>query len=432
MIRNFCLWFIFLLLIVSTVNPCAGEENISTAPNFITIQLNNAIEVRNVFLPLFKQFELVSGIKVIPLRYIDDAEFSMYVDKNLDGTVPTPDVLNGLTSQPLFTSVQQGFVHPLTKLWQKNAWLDVFPKEVIPWISYHNEIYALPYTRYSWGLFFQQSLIEQFGEVPEQWAEFIVYCEKVKNAGFDVFPISKQQPWIASAWFEYITLRLHGSEFYQQVLDGNISYLDERMLQTFNQWKIMIDKGFFSDKYLNYKWEEQVPHFLRHNIAFMFMSTTLVRKVYDPAVLKNTHYMAFPKIADIPLAESAPTSLFFISKESKNIASAEKFLEFFAQPHVQTQIAQGLYSAPVNAQAITPDHNLIQKGINILNNAQSYSPFFDRAIPEQFKEPALSVLVDFLLTGDIENTVSSLEKSRITHYGIVSTLAPTEPSSPIQ
>ncbi|MGJ8691123.1 MAG: ABC transporter substrate-binding protein [Thalassotalea sp.] len=415
MSKNFQLQLVCLLLLCSFTASVFCLELKPDSP-FITVQLNKDPAVREIFLPLFKAFESETGIKVIPLRYIHDEEFKQYVTKSHDGSLPLPDVLNGLNSERLLSIVRQGMVHPVTHLWAEHNWADVFPSTIRSWLTYKNNIYALPYTQYSWGIFFNKSLVKKFGPVPQHWPQFIHYCETIKKSGMEVFPASYKQPWIASAWFEYITLRTYGFSFFQEVMAGNVSYHDPRIQAVLLIWKSMIDKGLFSTKYKSYLWEGYLPQFLRNNFAFIFMGTSLARRIYDPVMLQNTEFMAFPKIADIPFDETSPVSLFFISSKSHKIKSAEQFLTFFARPTVQTQIAAHLYSMPMVKNAEVPNNNIIQSGAAILAKAHHLSPFFDRDIKDDFAHQVLPALAEFLFSGNIEALTRTLENNRLKFY----------------
>lgn len=395
---------------LSTAFPPKNKQKI------ITIKLNNAPAVRNVFLPLFKQFEQETGIKVIPLHYIHDAEFKEFIKRSFNGKAPLPDVLNGLASEPIYSIIRQDLVHPITHLWKQHNWQANVPKKITDWVTYNNEIYALPYTKYPWGLFYKKSFLQRFGVPPNQWDNFLEYCDNIKKAGIDLFPSTEKQPWIAAAWFEYLILRMHGIELFNNITQGTVSFHDKSIQGVLFEWKKLIDKGYFNSTYKNYTWEEQLPHFLRNKFAFMFMGSRLARRIYDPAVLADIQFIPFPKINNIPRYESSPASLFFISKQSMNKADAEKLLVFIAKPEVQSVIAKKLFSVPVHSNTQIPDNPMSLNSYNILASAKDVSPFYDRAINEGFSKVSLGAFEMFIRSGNIQALTETLEDARLRYF----------------
>lgn len=387
-----------------------------TDQKILTIKLNNAPTVRNVFLPLFKEFEQETGIKVIPLHYIHDDEFKDFIKSSFNGKVPLPDILNGLASEPLYSIIQNDLIHPITHLWKKHHWQASFPDKITSWVSHNNEIYALPYTKYTWGIFYRKSFLQKFGTPPNEWDEFLLYCEKIKQLGIDLFPSVEKQPWITAAWFEYLILRIHGIDFFNSITQGTVSFHDKRIQDVFFKWKELIDKGYFTRKYKSYTWEQQLPHFLRNKFAFMFMSSSLARRIYDPEVLADTQFIPFPKISNIPKYESSPASVFFISKQSSNKADAEKFLTFIAKPEIQNTIAKGLFSVPIHSNSKIIHPPISMNSYNILASAKDISPFFDRAMNENFSKISLNAFVKFIGSGNIQMLTNTLESARTRHF----------------
>mgnify|MGYP003388516428 CR=1 FL=1 len=405
-----------LLLLYFSFSISAQPLVADTHQPIITIKLNNAPSVRNGFLPLFKQFESETGIKVIPLHYINDTEFREFIQRSDNEKAPLPDVLNGLNSERLYEIIRNDLIHPITHLWKEKNWQADFPPNIVQWLTHNNEIYALPYTKYTWGFFYRKSFLAQFGNVPSDWSDFMAYCEKIKKSGIDLFPMTEKQPWIAAAWFEYLTLRMHGISVFNGITQGKISFHDKRIQDVFSAWKEMIDKGFFTYTYKSYQWQQQLPPFLRNKFAFMFMNTSLARRIYDPDILADTQFMAFPKMRNIPNDETSPVSLFFISKNSKNKKNAEKLLTFIARAASQEVIAEKLFSVPVNLASKPPQHRITASAHKILNSADSLSPFFDRAINQDFAKVSLRALATFMTSGDIKSLTMTLEKARIHYY----------------
>ncbi len=379
----------------------------------ISIALFVLPSVRPAFLPIFRSFELETGIKVIPKRYTTDINYEHYMRQLLIEGIELPDILYGHNGRRLKNMVEQGVIHSIEHLWEKNQWDKEFREEFVSGLTVNNQRYAIPYSFYTWGFFYKKSVTARFGPIPSHWPDFIDYCQKLKNAGITPFPASIKQPYIASAWFEYFILRIHGLDLFNQVLAGKIPFTDARLQQVFEQWKILIDRGFFSTEYHNLRWEEYLPFFLRENLAFVFMGTTLASRIFNDRLKDDVEFIPFPKISNIAKYETAPTDVFFIPKSSNNKAAAEKFISYIARADVQSILANILNTSPANSNSNIGSNKFSQLGHQSLEKAQGISLFFDRGTMAAFEKKAVVSLAQFISHGDINQITQELEQTRI-------------------
>ena len=63
---------------------------------------------------------------------------------------------------------------------------------------------------------------------------------------------------------------------------------------------------------------------------------------------------------------------------------------------------------------LKPDFN--DMGAKQLNTAESTSPYFDRVVPHEFAEPAMTLLRDFMKSADVGSTTEALEALRLEVY----------------
>ncbi len=418
-----CLAIAFVLsaALVRAFTPASLVDKVTSVPKktpekSITIVLNVLPSVKSAFLPVFKEFEQETGIKVIPQKFIEDYDFEEKMNQWLIEKTDTPDVLFGHNGMRLQKMAQLGAVHPITKLWKKNNWYSKFREEQIEGSSYENNQYALPYSIYTWGLFYKRSITEKLGPVPENWHEFKEYCQQLKDIGIAPFPASMQQPYIASAWFEYFVLRMHGLEFFNQTMLGEVSYKDVKIQQVLIEWQDLINRGFYDTSYFHMRWEEYLPYFLRDKIGFVLMGTPLASRIFDEDIRQQVDFIAFPKINDIPKYETAPSNVFFIASNSKKIHYSEQFLEFVSQKEIQNTLSSFLHTSPARLDASPGKDKYAQQGIASINDARGLSPFFDRGAKPEFEREAVVSFAKFLITGDVKQLTAELESLRLAVY----------------
>lgn len=375
----------------------------------LTIQLNAAINAREAFIPIFEKFEAETSIKIVPSRYLYDRELN-------SSTLTLPDISYIHDSKRLHEFISLNKIEPITELFKNNQLNEQFSSQVIDWISYHGDIYGIPYSQTTWGIYYKKEFVKKFGKIPQTWDEFLTYCLRIKKSGYALFPASKKQTWHATGWFQYFLIRMYEHDFYLQLTQGKISYHSPKIKKVLLLWQEAIKKGLYSYQFDEYKWSEYVPLLLRDYISFVFISNNFGDKIYASKSFDDIEFMPFPKINDIPNQEASPISLFFLNKKSTQKEAGKQFLTFIARPENQRFIAEKIFVVPPNIKALTPTHKISKSAHHMLRSAHNLSPFFDRVVPVEFDKPAARALTDFVYDADIEKLILTLEELRLTHY----------------
>jgi ABC-type glycerol-3-phosphate transport system substrate-binding protein len=375
----------------------------------VTIQLNAAINAREAFIPIFEKFEAETNIKVVPKRYIYDKNFK-------NNTTNLPDISYVHDSERLKKLVLLNKIEPITDIFIKEKLVGHFSPKIVDWLSYKDDVYAIPYSQTTWGFFYKKEITKKFGVIPKTWPEFLNYCLRIKKSGLSLFPISKKQTWQSAGWFQYFVIRMYDEDFYQQLTKGEVSYHSPKIQKLLILWQDAIKKGLYSYDFYEYSWKEYVPLLMRNYFSFIFISNNFGDKVYKNKAFDNIEFMPFPKINNVPIQETSPISALFISKESKNKIAAKKFLSFIAKPENQFYIANKIFVVSPNKKSSEPAHKITKMAYDVLKNADNLSPFFDRAVPESFDKPSAQALTDFVFDGDIEKLTETLEALRLAHY----------------
>ena len=62
--------------------------------------------------------------------------------------------------------------------------------------------------------------------------------------------------WTAGGWFDYLNLRTHGYDFHMALTAGEVEWTDDRVRETFANWRELLDMGAFIDDHTAYSWQE--------------------------------------------------------------------------------------------------------------------------------------------------------------------------------
>ena len=61
------------------------------------------------------------------------------------------------------------------------------------------------------GPFYCKSNFAKWGvQPPKTWAEFMTLCQTLKGKGIPIGIGLGDTPWVASAWFDYLNIRING------------------------------------------------------------------------------------------------------------------------------------------------------------------------------------------------------------------------------
>ncbi len=312
-----------------------------------------------------------------------------------------PDVTSWYPGNRMGPFVDAGLFEPITDLWNSEG-LNEDMAAVEPTMTRNGEIWGVPYSYYQWGIYYRSDIFADLGiEEPQTWDELLAASQTLKDNGITPFTIGTKFLWTAAGVFDYINLRTNGYEVHNALTAGEIKYTDPRIVQTFENWKQLIDMGAFIDNHATMSWQDAVAPFANGEAAMYVMGNFSV-DAYKNAGLTydQIDFFQFPKIADLPMAEEAPADAFFIPSGAKNKEDARKFLAFIAQPDIQTEWNATIGQLPPNSKATVSDDKFIQQGFNVVSNAAGLAQFYDRDAPAEMAKAGMEGFQEFMINPD--------------------------------
>ena len=256
----------------------------------------------------------------IELNFIGllDGQYKKAVPKWLNGEQEI-DVFYWQAGERLFYYARQGLLHPITDLWQKKDFSRVFPKTIVDVVSTNDEFFAIPFTYYTWGMFYSKDALSTLGiDAPKNWQQLLQMCQLAALHKINPIVIAGKESWLLAAWFDYINLRLNGLDFHQRLLRGEISYLDPRVKAVFEHWLTLKNARCFNDStYLQTGWQNIIPQLVRKVSAGTLLANFI--DLHVPEQLKpRLIYRPFPAInKGLPQYEDVPVDVFTISAKSR-------------------------------------------------------------------------------------------------------------------
>lgn len=328
------------------------------------------------------------------------------------------DVLYWHSGERLFEYVKQGLVLPISDVWEEKQLIDVFDSSVVDTLKKDNEFYAIPISYYQIGFYYSKPLFKQLGLTkPTTWQEFMTVCRAIKDVGTAPIFIGTASNWPATAWFDYLNIRINGLAFHQQLTQGKIPFTDDRVSEVLQTWLEPIQEDCFIDEHHTMTWREGLP-FLYRDLVGMSMIGNYVIQDLPESVLSKLGFFAFPRFENAHgNAEEAPIDVLLIPKNTRNHQLAKRFLAYVSQSEVQSELNTMLGVISPHRDAQTDTQQLVKEAYKVLSNASGLSQFFDRDAIKAFADEVMPLLDKFMLNQNIEKTQTQLEEVRVAIFG---------------
>lgn len=310
-----------------------------------------------------------------------------------------PDITSWYPGNRMGPFVDAGLFEPITDLWNAEG-LNEDMAAVEPTMTRNGEIWGVPYSYYQWGIYYRKDIFDEKGIAePKTWDELLAASKTLKDAGITPFTIGTKYLWTAAGVFDYINLRTNGYDVHNALTAGEIKYTDERIVNTFNNWKTLIDMGAFVDNHATMSWQDAIAPFANGEAAMYVMGNFSVDGYLNAGLtMDQIDYFQFPEITPgVPMAEEAPADAFFIPSGAKNKEDARKFLAFIAKPEIQTAWNETIGQLPPNSKAKVSDNKFIQEGFAVVSNAAGLAQFYDRDAPAEMAKAGMEGFQEFMI-----------------------------------
>ena len=311
-----------------------------------------------------------------------------------------PEVLSWYAGSVARSYAEEGLLLDLSPLWQGDGVCAGYSDALRSLSSDASgkEIFV-PTSYYWWGVFYKRSAFEKWGvEAPTSWDDFHALCENLSGQG--ITPLTNglaSTPWMASGWFDYLNLRVNGAQYHRELLAGEHAFNDPEIVDVMEEYKRLIP--YFDKNMASYTAQDAATPVAQDKSA-MYLSGTFVTTYFPEDQRDDIDFFSVPVINDsVPTAEEAPTDGFFAAAGSDNHQGALDLLTYLASPESQQQYIEQSKSAnlPTSPDVDTSSFSpLVQKGIELLNNTEEITQFFNRDSSDALQATADTALTKFL------------------------------------
>ncbi|WP_239151761.1 ABC transporter substrate-binding protein [Virgisporangium aurantiacum] len=198
--------------------------------------------------PFFKQVGEQSkqeiGLSMEPVGYTDEPAYEAFVKASFRTNVK-PDLFTWTTGSRLEEIVKAGHIAETTNLWNDAIASGDLTENLKPYYTIGGKQYCVPANVAYWVMFYNKKILDQYNlKPPTSWGELLAMAQTLKSNG--VTPFYHTSILFSFVWFQQM---LVGSdpELYAKLSEGKAKYTDPGVVKVMEQWKDLIDKGYFSD-----------------------------------------------------------------------------------------------------------------------------------------------------------------------------------------
>ncbi|MFE9605663.1 ABC transporter substrate-binding protein [Streptomyces hokutonensis] len=257
----------------------------------------------------------------------------------------------------------------------------------------------VPSTYYWWGMFYRKSNFAKWGvSEPKSWDDFLDLCDKLKKKGVNPIGLGAGggTAWVASAWFDYLDIRINGAEYHRQLLAGKHKFTDPEVRKVFDRWQEVLP--YFDPNGAAVAFQDATTSLLNGRSGMMLIGTFFADAAPKNA-LDDIDFFRFPVIdSKVPLAEEAPVDGYFASARTGRRDQVIDLMKYLATAEAQEIYIKGSSGTvlPCHPDAKDAGTALVKKGRAHVAEAAEITQFFNRDSSDALQPTADNALTKFL------------------------------------
>ena len=325
-----------------------------------------------------------------------------------------PDVVNWFSGNRMKFFVNQGLFEDVSDVWDQN--------------NLHNELAAarstmtvdgkqwgVPTGYYQWGFYYRKDIFAKYGlGEPRSMADLMNIFETLKKNGVAPIAIGTKYLWTAAGWFDFLNLRINGYDFHMALMDGEVSYEDQRLDRVFDVWGEIAKSGYYIDNHASYSWQEGMAPMINGDAAMYLLGNFIIPDLMRAGLKGKIGYFQFPVIdGSVRTYEEAPTDSMHIPARAKNKKDAKKLLAFLGRADIQKIIADASGNLSTNNQSPPPTDEFLKIGFKVLSESAGLAQFYDRDTPPEMAKEGMKGFQEFMVKPDREKQIRQrIERAR--------------------
>ena len=331
------------------------------------------------------------------------------------GSSNKPDVFYNWGGGSIRTYARDDLLVDLTPDFDKDkAWKDSFLPSVLDAGTIDGKYYGVP----ARGmqpiiLFYNKAVFKDLQvEPPKTWTELLTVVDRAKGNGIIPFALAGGDAWTELVWPEYLVDRIGGPDVFNNIAAGKKdAWKDPAISKCVDMISDLVQRGGFGDSYASVRWDGAgASTLIAQGKAAMHLmgSWEYTNQVTDqPEYAKtNQGFTDFPTVeggvGDPKAIVGNPTNYFSVSKSSKNVAAAVKFLqqEMSSKAYVDAWLKAGDVPATSGLESQMDkavDPKFAKVVYDMVTEAPTFQLSWDQAVEKAQAQPMLDALAKVFL-----------------------------------
>jgi len=415
------IWVMLLSVLIAAQCDVFGSSGAPTAAPPVELTYVSFVDdgdSNNAEMHLIAQFEAAH-----PDITISRGQYAGSLQTYLTDASP-PDLMVVIADENTFSAIEAGLALNISNVWGDAHLAEAYPTGFRNLGAREGRQYFLPIA-YTWtAIYYNQQLFSNYGLAPpETWDEFLAVADTLWLNEITPLALARNDDWSVSMWFDYLSLRLYGPEFYDQLVQGKISYTDFRVRDVFETWRILLEDGYFGDSLAPGGLVRNFDRVIKGE-AGMILSSPVLMQALPEAWFDQFAFFSFPIVnPDLPVTESVPSFGYLVPAGTAHPAETAEFLTFMSSAEAQNAFTQQLGAnfgiAPIHNGVDTAQFGpMIEQGSTLVRAAEAIVRPSIFASPEAMNQKAASTFRQFLRNPEnVDEVLESLEEARLELFG---------------
>jgi xylobiose transport system substrate-binding protein len=331
------------------------------------------------------------------------------------GSANKPDVFYNWGGGSIRTYARDDLLVDLTPYFDKDkAWKDSFLPSVLDAGTIDGKFYGVP----ARGmqpiiLFYNKEVFKDLQvEPPKTWTDLLTVVDRAKGNGIIPFALAGGDAWTELVWPEYLVDRIGGPDVFNNIAAGKKdAWKDPAVTKCIDMISDLVQRGGFGDSYASVRWDGAgASTLIAQGKAAMHLmgSWEYTNQVTDqPEYAKtNQGFTDFPTVdggvGDPKAIVGNPTNYFSVSKSSKNVDAAVKFLqqEMSSKAYVDAWLKAGDVPATSGLESQMDkavDPKFAKVVYDMVTEAPTFQLSWDQAVEKAQAQPMLDALAKVFL-----------------------------------
>lgn len=340
------------------------------------------------------------GIKIDPAPFSDTTAFQQGVRSSLRSG-DTPGLFTWWSGYRLEELVEKQGIQDVSSIWVSQIENGNVPEDLASAFTFEDKQYAIPSYSAYYPVFYNKRVFEENElQPPQTWDELTAVADALKEAGVTPFLASIDGRWPALIYFEELLIRTDPG-FYERLMQGEESYTDPVVVEVMEQWKAMIDKGYFNDNLDIGLDRNAANEVAQGNVAMMVIGTWFTNQLVSVGMTPGDDLGTFvlPNV-NPDLDEKViivETGAMAIPANAPNSDASREVAEWWMGPEAQSALADSLQDVSYNPKVEAGLEMLSDFSNTVSGDDYRLMQRYWEATPPQIVENAVDELVGFML-----------------------------------